>query len=235
VATAPAHNEDRLKPASVDFEAMSAEDLLRWASAEFGNRLCLTCSWQRQSSALVHMVAELGLDVDVVELDTLVLFPETYDTRDRLVERYGLKLTSFRPLDPPDRLWETDVDGCCHIRKVEPLERALAGYDAWITGIRREQSPSRASAQKVEWSERYGVWKVQPLVDWNAKRVDAYLHVNEIPYNPLHDRGYPSIGCVPCTRRVQAGEDERAGRWAGSDKLECGIHVNAPLIKESND
>jgi phosphoadenosine phosphosulfate reductase len=214
---------------------MSAEELLRWAHAEFGDRLCLTCSWQRQSSALIHMVSELGLDVDVVELDTLVLFPETYETRDRLVERYRLKLTSFRPLDPPDRLWETDVDRCCHIRKVEPLERALAGYDAWITGIRREQSSSRAGAQKVEWSERYGVWKVQPLVDWSSKRVDAYLHVNEIPYNPLHDQGYPSIGCVPCTRRVEAGEDERSGRWAGSAKLECGIHVNAPLIKESSD
>jgi phosphoadenosine phosphosulfate reductase len=228
LATAPALPE-------LDFEAMSAEELLRWAYEEFGKRLCLTCSWQRQSSALLHMVSELALDIDVIELDTLVLFPETYETRDRLAERYGVRLKSFRPLDPPDRLWETDVDRCCHIRKVEPLERALTGYDAWITGIRREQSPSRADAQKVEWSERYGVWKIQPLVDWSSKRVDAYLHVNEIPYNPLHDAGYPSIGCVPCTRPVREGEDERAGRWAGSAKLECGIHVNAPLIKESND
>jgi phosphoadenosine phosphosulfate reductase len=181
------------------------------------------------------MVSELGLAVDVVELDTLVLFPETYQTRDRLVERYGVTLKSVRPIDAPDRLWETDPDRCCGLRKVEPLERALRGYDAWITGIRREQSPTRAGAQKLEWSERYAVWKVQPLVDWSAKRVDAYIHVNEIPYNPLHDRGYPSIGCVPCTRPVRPGEDERAGRWTGSGKLECGIHVNAPLIKESND
>jgi phosphoadenosine phosphosulfate reductase len=228
LATAPALPD-------ADFEAMSAEELLRWAHEEFGDRLCLTCSWQRQSSALVHMVSELGLDVDVVELDTLVLFPETYATRDQLVERYGLTLKSFRPVDPIHRLWETDPDRCCGIRKVEPLERALAGYGAWITGIRREQSPSRANAQKVEWSERYGVWKIQPLVDWSSKRVDAYLTVNEVPYNPLHDRGYPSIGCIHCTRPVAAGEDERAGRWAGSGKLECGIHVNAPLIKESND
>jgi phosphoadenosine phosphosulfate reductase len=219
-----------------DVEAMSAEEVLRWAHAEFGDRICLTCSWQRQSSVLVHMVFdELGLDVPIVELDTQVLFPETYETRDRLVERYGLELRSFGPIDAPDRLWETDADRCCHLRKVEPLERALAGYDAWITGIRREQSPTRAAAQKVEWSERYDVWKIQPLVDWDAKRVQAYIHVNEIPYNPLHDRGYPSIGCVPCTRAVGAGEDERAGRWSGSGKLECGIHVNAPLIKESND
>ena len=218
-----------------DVEAMSAEDVLAWAAEQFGDRLCLTCSWQRQSSVLLHMIDELGLDVPVVELDTLVLFPETYETRDRLVERYGVELRSFRPVAPPDRLWETDADRCCHIRKVEPLERALAGYDAWITGIRREQSPTRSNAQKIEWSERYGVWKVQPLVDWDAKRVQAYIHVNEIPSNPLHDVGYPSIGCVPCTRPVRAGEDERAGRWTGSDKLECGIHINAPLIKESND
>jgi phosphoadenosine phosphosulfate reductase len=228
VASAPALPD-------LDFEAMSAEEVLRWAYGEFGSRMCLTCSWQRQSSVLVHLVSELRLDVDVVELDTQVLFPETYGTRDRLVERYGLELKSFRPVDPIDRLWETDPDRCCGIRKVEPLERALRGYDAWITGIRREQSPTRAGAQKVEWSERYGVWKVQPLVDWNAKRVDAFLYVNEIPYNPLHDAGYPSIGCIPCTRPVQEGEDERAGRWSGSDKLECGIHVNAPLIKESSD
>jgi phosphoadenosine phosphosulfate reductase len=228
MASAPALPE-------LDFEAMSAEELLCWAHEEFGERLCLTCSWQRQSSALVHMVSELELGVDVVELDTLVLFPETYATRDRLVEQYGLELKSFRPIDPIDRLWETDPDRCCGIRKVEPLERALTGYDAWITGIRREQSPTRADARKVEWSERYGVWKIQPLVDWDSKRVDAYITVNEIPYNPLHDQGYPSIGCIHCTRPVTAGEDERAGRWAGSNKLECGIHVNAPLLKESND
>ena len=209
----------------LDFEAMTAEELLRWAYAEFGSRLCLTCSWQRQSSTLLHMVSELELDVDVVELDTLVLFPETYETRKRLVERYGLELRSFRPIDPPDRLWETNVDRCCHIRKVEPLERALAGYDAWITGIRREQSPTRANAQKVEWSERYGVWKIQPIVDWDAKRVQAYIHVNEIPYNPLHDAGYPSIGCVPCTRKPLDGEDARAGRWSGKGKTECGLHL----------
>jgi len=227
----------------LDFEAMSAEELLRWAYAEFGDRMCLTCSWQRQSSALVHMLFELGLGVPVVELDTQILFRETYATRDRLVERYGLELVSFQPkwtlaeqaLHEGPNLWERDPDRCCHIRKVEPLERALAGFEAWITGIRREQSPTRARARKVEWSERYGVWKIQPLVDWNARRVEAYLHVNEVPSNPLHDAGYPSIGCIPCTRPVGTGEDERAGRWAGSGKLECGIHGNAPLIKESND
>lgn len=227
----------------LDFEAMTAEELLRFAYGEFGERMCLTCSWQRQSSALVHMLSELGLDVPIVELDTQILFKETYETRDRLVERYGLQLVSVQPewtlaeqaVHEGPNLWETDPDRCCHIRKVAPLERALERYDAWITGIRREQSPTRAGAPKVEWSERYGVWKIQPLVDWDAKRVQAYLQVNEVPYNPLHDAGYPSVGCIPCTRPVREGEDERAGRWAGSGKLECGIHGNAPLIKESND
>ena len=216
-----------------DVETMAAEDVLRWAHEQFGDRMCLTCSWQRQSSVLIHMVSELGLDIPIVELDTLVLFPETYETRDRLVERYGLKLHSHRPINPPDRLWETEPDRCCHIRKVEPLERALAPYDAWITGIRREQAQTRANAQKIEWSERYGVWKVQPIVDWDAKRVQAYIYVNEIPYNPLHEVGFRSIGCIPCTRPIAPDEEERAGRWAGSDKLECGIHLNRPVTERT--
>jgi phosphoadenosine phosphosulfate reductase len=213
---------------------MSAEDAIRWGYEQFGDRMCLTCSWQRQSSALVHMVfGELGLDIPVIELDTQLFFKETYETRDRLVERYGLKL--IQPEMPSvaeqhasegPNLWERDPDRCCHIRKVEPLQRALAPFDAWITGIRREQALTRADAQRVEWGPSHGVWKIHPIVDWDAKRVQAYIHVNEVPYNPLHDRGYPSIGCVPCTRPVVKGEDERAGRWAGADKIECGIHTN---------
>ena len=216
----------------LDFEAMSAEDILRWAYSEYGDGLCLTCSWQKQSSVLVHMVSELGLDVPVVELDTGLFFAETYETRERLVERYGLELVRPEVITVAEQhkqegpnLWERDPDRCCHVRKVEPLERVLKEFDAWISGIRREQSLTRKDAQRVEWSERYDVWKVQPLVDWDAKRVDAYIHVNEIPYNPLHDAGYPSIGCIPCTRPVSRDEDERAGRWADSDKIECGIHT----------
>jgi phosphoadenosine phosphosulfate reductase len=158
---------------------------------------------------------ELGLKIPVVELDTQLFFMETYETRDRLVERYGLRLerpevvsVAQQAIAEGPNLWESNPDRCCHIRKVEPLERALA---------------------------HYGVWKIQPVVDWDAKRVQAYIHVNEIPYNPLHDAGYPSIGCIPCTRPILVGEDERAGRWSGSDKLECGIHGNTRLVKESND
>ncbi|HSE80800.1 MAG TPA: phosphoadenylyl-sulfate reductase [Gaiellaceae bacterium] len=215
-----------------EIEALPAEDVLRWAAEEFGDRLCLSCSWQKQSSVLVHMVSELGLDVDFVELDTHLFFKESYETRERLVERYGITLIVPEVLTIAEQhrregpnLWETNPDRCCHIRKVEPLLRLLEPYDAWVSGIRREQAPSRASARKVERSERYGVWKVQPLADWSEKEVWLYILQNDIPYNPLHDVGYRSIGCIPCTRPTRPDEEERAGRWAGSDKLECGIHV----------
>ena len=215
-----------------DVEAMTAEECLLWAYDRFGDKLCLTCSWQKQSSVLVHMVSELGIDIPVIELDTALFFRETYETRERLVERYGLELIRPEVISVAEQhkqegpnLWESNPDRCCHVRKVEPLERALKEYDAWISGIRREQSLTRKDAQRVEFSERYDVWKIQPLVDWDAKRVDAYIHVNEIPYNPLHDAGYPSIGCIPCTRPVSRDQDERAGRWADSDKIECGIHT----------
>jgi phosphoadenosine phosphosulfate reductase len=204
-----------------DVEAMPAEDVLRWAHAELGDKLCLTCSWQKQSSVLVHMVSELGLDIPVVELDTQLFFRETYETRDALVERYGLELIRPDVITVAEQhrregpnLWERDPDRCCHIRKVEPLFGVLAPYEGWISGIRRDQS------------ERYGVWKFHPLADWDEKRVWAYITVNEIPYNPLHDVGYRSIGCIPCTRPTSPDEEERAGRWAGSDKLECGIHTD---------
>jgi phosphoadenosine phosphosulfate reductase len=213
-------------------EAMPAEEVLRWAYDEFGDRLCLTCSWQKQSSVLVHLVSELGLGIDVIELDTHLFFKETYEIREALVARYDLNL--IRPdiitvaeqhKQEGPNLWESNPDRCCHIRKVEPLIQALDPYDAWISGIRRDQSPSRANARKVERSERYGVWKIQPLADWDEERVWSYIVANDIPYNLLHDVGYRSIGCIPCTRPIRPDEEERAGRWAGSDKLECGIHI----------
>jgi phosphoadenosine phosphosulfate reductase len=222
----------QLSLTETEIEALPAEEVLRWAFEEFGDRLCLSCSWQKQSSVLVHMVSDLQLDVDIVELDTHLFFKESYETRERLVERYGLTLIVPEVLTIAEQhkregpnLWETNPDHCCHIRKVEPLIQVLRPYDAWVSGIRREQSPSRAGARKVERSERYGVWKVQPLADWSEKDVWQYILRNGIPYNPLHDVGYRSIGCIPCTRPTRPDEEERAGRWAGSDKLECGIHV----------
>ena len=222
----------RLSLTEAELEALPAEEVLRWAYEEFGERLCLSCSWQKQSSVLVHMVAELGLEIDFVELDTHLFFKETYETRERIVERYGLTLIRPEIITVAEQhkregpnLWERDPDRCCHIRKVEPLIEVLRPYDAWVSGIRRDQSPSRADARKVERSDRYGVWKIQPLADWSEKDVSSYIVANEIPYNPLHDAGYRSIGCIPCTRPTRPDEEERAGRWADSDKLECGIHL----------
>jgi phosphoadenosine phosphosulfate reductase len=218
----------------VDVEAASAEEVIGWAHGAFSDRLCLTCSWQKQSSVLVHMVSELGLGIDVVELDTHLFFRESYETRERLVRRYGLKLIRPEIITVAEQhkqegpnLWERDPDRCCHIRKVEPLIQVLEPYEAWISGIRREQSPSRANARKLERSERYDVWKVQPLADWSEDDVWRYIAENDIPSNPLHEVGYRSIGCIPCTRPTRPDEEERAGRWAGSDKLECGIHLES--------
>jgi phosphoadenosine phosphosulfate reductase len=214
-----------------DVETMSAEDVLCWAHDQFGDRMCLTCSWQRQSSVLIHMIRELGLDVPIVELDTLVLFPETYETRDRLADRYGFQFERYHNISLAeqarlygDELWKSAPDQCCAIRKVEPLKRALGQVDAWVTGVRRDQAPTRANAQKVEWDEKFGLVKANPLADWTLKEVWAYIHEHDVPYNPLHDQNYPSIGCTHCTRPVMPGEDPRAGRWAGQDKTECGLH-----------
>ncbi len=214
-------------------ETITAEDLLVWGYEQFGDRFCLTCSWQKQSSVLIHMVAELGLPIDVVELDTQLFFRESYDTRDRLLERYPVTLVQpardhrrgAAPAGGPEPLGARpgpllrDPQG----RAARPRARAVRRL-----GVRHPPrpvaEPGRAR-QKVEWSERYGVWKLHPLADWDEKRVWAYIQVNEIPYNPLHETGYRSIGCIPCTRPTTPEEEERAGRWAGSDKFECGIHT----------
>jgi len=228
---------DEVAALADDFEDRPAQDVLAWAADRFAGRIVLTCSWQLQSSALIHMAHEVGADLRVVELDTGLLFPETYAVRDALVERYGLTLERIAPLrtvDEQDRdegpeLWRRDPDRCCALRKVEPLERALErDVDAWVTGIRRAQSVTRRGARKLEWDAVRGVVKVQPLVDWSDEDVKGYLYAHDVPYNELHDRGYPSIGCMPCTRAVKPGEDPRSGRWAGTGKTECGLHLPRP-------
>ena len=215
-----------------EFETRSAQDLLAWAVERFEGRIMLTCSWQHQSSILVDMLWRLGASIRIVELDTGLLFPETYATRERLIERYDLRLERIDPLQTVEEqeategpaLWARDPDRCCHLRKVEPLERALVGTDAWITGIRRAQSVTRAGAKMLELDPR-GVVKVQPLAAWTDEDVKGYLYAHDVPYNPLHDQGYPSIGCTHCTRAIRPGEDSRAGRWADAEKTECGLHL----------
>jgi phosphoadenosine phosphosulfate reductase len=236
VATAPLSADltsEEVAGLAEHFEPLRAEELVEFASEAFGGRLVLTCSWQLGTSILVHMTRQVAPDTRLVEIDTGLLFPETHATRARLVDHYGLEVETLRPLqsveeqasEHGDALWARDPDRCCGLRKVAPLEQAIRDADGWLTGIRRDQTSARAAAPKLVLDARRGVVKVQPLVDWSERDCWRYIYQNGIPYNELHDRGFPSIGCTPCTRAAGSGEDPRAGRWAGSGKSECGLHV----------
>jgi len=210
----------------------SAAEILRRAAERFPGRIVLTCSWQRTSSALVHLIASQSLDVRIVEVDTGLLFPETHEVRDRLIDQLGITVETLRPrrtvaeqaVDQGAELWLREPDTCCGLRKVEPLERALDGSDAWVSGLRRSSGGARASVRPFSFDERRGVIKVAPLWQWTSEDVDAYTAQHDLPVHALHAQGFPSIGCVPCTRAVAPGEDERAGRWAWTGKTECGLH-----------
>jgi phosphoadenosine phosphosulfate reductase len=178
------------------------------------------------------MIATQSLDVRIVEVDTGLLFPQTHEVRDRLIDRLGLEVETLRPrrtvaeqaIDQGPELWRREPDACCGLRKVEPLERALASADAWVSGLRRGSGGERATVRPFSFDGARGVIKVAPLWQWSSEDVDAYAIDHDLPVHALHAQGYPSIGCVPCTRPVAAGEDERAGRWAGTAKTECGLH-----------
>ena len=177
----------------------------------------------------------MGLTVPTFLLDTGLLFADTYALKRRVEQRYGVAIRSVRPrLDLADqaaahgpRLWQRNPDHCCYLRKVAPLKEALAGVDAWITGIRADQSAARADARAVEWDDQFGLLKINPLAAWSRDDVDRYVQAHDVPINPLLLQGYPSVGCEPCTSQPRAG-DERAGRWAGLEKTECGIHLGMP-------
>lgn len=210
----------------------SATDVLAWASRTFGDRLTFATGFGVEGCVILDLIARAGLRVDVFTLDTGLLFPETYALWRRLEERYGIAIRGVRPEDSVEQqaerlgpeLWARDPDRCCERRKVVPLAKALAGHAAWITAIRRDQTAARASAQVVEDDPKFGLVKVNPLVAWTHDDVWAHVYAHDVPYNELHERGYPSIGCAPCTSLVQLGEDPRAGRWRGARKTECGLH-----------
>jgi phosphoadenosine phosphosulfate reductase len=201
-----------------DLEGLSAEEVLAYAVERHGDRLVLASSFQKESSVLIDMLTRVQPPPRIFTIDTGVLFAETRDVWRELEQRYGLEVEVHDASSPDGRPW-SGPERCCSERKVAALERALEGADAWISGLRREQAPTRGSAQKVEWDER-GVWKYNPLADWTEQDVWRYIAEHDLPYNELHDRGYGSIGCAPCTS-PGAG---REGRWAGTDKTECGIH-----------
>jgi phosphoadenosine phosphosulfate reductase len=208
------------------------QELLRWAVDRFFPRLTMATAFGAEGCAIIHMLYEIEPRVRVFNLDTGYQFRETLELRDRIAETYGIEVELVRPDTTTEQyeaihggpLYETHPDRCCHDRKILPLRRAILGYDAWISSIRADQSNDRALTPKIGWDKKFSLVKINPLLGWTKKDVWTYIVENNIPYNPLHDVGYPSIGCWPCTRPVSDGQDERAGRWAGKSKTECGLH-----------
>jgi phosphoadenosine phosphosulfate reductase len=210
----------------------SPRAVLDWAVERFYPRLTMATAFGAEGCVLIHLLAEIEPNVRVFNLDTGYQFPETLELRERIAERYGIEVEWVRPdatvAEYEKRnggpLYVSNSDQCCYDRKIVPLRRALVGFDAWITAIRGDQSTHRSSAQVVGIDPKFGLVKINPLLSWTRRDVWAFIVTHGVPYNPLHDQGYPSIGCWPCTRRVSDGEDERAGRWAGQAKTECGLH-----------
>jgi phosphoadenosine phosphosulfate reductase len=214
-------------------ESWSAEETLEWASEKFPrDGVAIASSFGMEDMVLVDMASKLTQRIPVFTLDTNFLFPETYKLIESVENKYGTAIERLQPeLTPEEQarahgeaLWTRKPDQCCHMRKIEPLQKKLSGLRAWVTGIRRKQSPTRAATRKVEWDSKFNLVKVNPLAEWSTRQVWEYLQQHRVPYNPLHDQGYPSIGCTHCTRPIQAGQHERAGRWSGFEKTECGLH-----------
>lgn len=220
---------------NIDFEKSDPKSILRWGVETFGEKLVIVTSFQPTGIATLHMLMELGAKVPIVTLDTGILFPETYDLINKAESFFGLPITRIRPeltlqeqaTAYGEALWERDSDKCCHIRKVVPLDKVLKGqYSAWVTGLRRDQT-GREKTPVIKWDEKYNMVKLSPFATWTSEMLWIYIHAHELPYNELHEKGYPSIGCNTsvCTRPVAEDESDRAGRWINSDKVECGIHI----------
>jgi phosphoadenosine phosphosulfate reductase len=218
---------------SRSLQGQTPQDVLRWAVSQFHPRLTMATAFGAEGCCLIHMLAEIEPSVRVFNLDTGYQFPETLELRERIKARYGIAVEMIQPeltvaeyeTEHGGPLYTHRPDQCCHDRKILPLRRAVVGYEAWISAIRRDQTDQRAVADTVHWDAKFNLVKINPLLGWTRKDVWAFVLKHDVPYNPLHDRGYPSIGCRPCTQPVQQGEDERAGRWAGTVKKECGLHV----------
>jgi phosphoadenosine phosphosulfate reductase len=214
------------------FKDSHPREILSWAVETFYPRLTMATAFGPEGCLILHMLADIEPRVRVFNLDTGYQFAETLELRDQIAARYGIEVDLVRPDTSVEEyeaahrgpLYVSNPDRCCHDRKIVPLRRAVEGNDAWISSIRADQSAHRAKAQVAGWDAKFGLVKVNPLLNWTNRDVWAFVVANKVPYNTLHDRGYPSIGCWPCTRSVNNGEDERAGRWAGQAKTECGLH-----------
>jgi phosphoadenosine phosphosulfate reductase len=208
-------------------EDLSAQEVLEYMVERFHPRLTVACSFQKEGSVIMDMLLKIEPSARFFTLDTGVLFPETYALWRQMEERYGVNVEVYQGPSLArqaavhgDELWKRNPDKCCEVRKVKPLQEALAGVDAWVSGLRRDQSPARANTPKLAWDEKNERWKANPLADWSEKDVWRYLAEHDVPYNDLHDRGYASIGCTHCTKPGLG----REGRWSDTQKLECGLH-----------
>ncbi|SDI51532.1 phosphoadenylyl-sulfate reductase [Alteribacillus bidgolensis] len=226
--------ENRLKEINDQVLARKeALDVIRWGYEQYGNDLVYACSFGAEGIVLIDLISKIKPDAEIIFLDTDFHFKETYELIDKVKEKYPLlNIHMLKPKWTPaeqaekegDRLWETNPDRCCQIRKLEPLENALNQYSAWLSGLRREQSPTRQNTQFVNKDNRFSSIKICPLIHWTWEDVWMYIETFNLPYNPLHDQNYPSIGCVQCTSAVLEGDDLRSGRWSGQGKTECGLH-----------
>jgi len=216
---------------AAELEGKRAEDALSWMFETFGADHYIACSFQKTSSVTAHLASVINPDARFFYLDTEVLFEESYETRDRLAEALGIEFDRFHNLTLAeqaeqygDELWKRDPDSCCGLRKIEPMRRALSSVDCWVAGVRRGDSSARSKTPKFGWDKKFDLWKLNPLADWSERDVWNYIREHHLPYNPLHDHGYPSIGCTHCTQPVGPGASSRDGRWVGSGKTECGIN-----------
>jgi phosphoadenosine phosphosulfate reductase len=226
-------DHDQIHIANTLLDGQPPQEVLRWAVKSFHPRLTMATAFGVEGCCLLHMLAEIEPAVRVFNLDTGYQFAETLQLRERIKQRYGIEVEYVRPessvaeyeADHGGPLYGHRPDQCCQDRKILPLRRAVVGYDAWLSAIRRDQTAHRATAGVVQWDAKFGLVKVNPLLGWTKKDVWTFVVKHDVPYNPLHDQGYPSIGCWPCTQAVEAGGDDRSGRWAGTLKKECGLHV----------
>ena len=223
---------EELAQASRSLERATPAEIIAWGVQRFGARLTMATAFGPEGCLIIHWLAAIAPRTFVFNLETGYQFPETLALRDRIAARYGVEVSLERPettVADYERLnggplYRTAPDRCCGDRKLAVIRRVLVRFDAWMSGIRRDQSADRAAAPIVGWDHKFGVVKVSPLANWTKAMVWDAIVREQVPYNPLHDRGFVSIGCAPCTRAVTAGEDERAGRWSGMAKTECGLH-----------
>lgn len=222
-----------LQQQSVELESASPQEILRYAVERFAPRFTMATAFGPEGMTLIHMLAEIAPQTPIFNLDTGYQFAETLELRERVKRRYGIEVELKRPETTVEEyealhggpVYKTDPNRCCFDRKLRVLHEAARGMYAWASAIRRDQSEDRGRAAIVGWDAKFQLVKISPLANWTKKQVWKLITDHDIPYNPLHDKGYPSVGCWPCTRAVQLGEDERAGRWSGFEKKECGLHT----------